>query len=94
VAPKNYYDLPEIPPNGTSDEIKRAFRQQIARYHPDKVQHLGQEFQNMAADRAAELTEASHPLGRGAPGRIRSGSRRGGRTGVHRRAGPCAGRRK
>src|SRR5204863_8070317 len=26
--------------------------------HPDKVQHLGREFQEMAADRAAELTEA------------------------------------
>jgi DnaJ domain len=38
--------------------VKRAFRLQIARYHPDKVQHLGQEFQAMAADRAAELTEA------------------------------------
>jgi curved DNA-binding protein CbpA len=38
--------------------VKRAFRLQIARYHPDKVQHLGREFQAMAADRAAELTEA------------------------------------
>jgi len=38
--------------------VKRSFRTQIARYHPDKVQHLGREFQSMAADRAAELTEA------------------------------------
>jgi curved DNA-binding protein CbpA len=38
--------------------VKRAFRLQIARYHPDKVQHLGQEFQAMAAERAAALTEA------------------------------------
>src|SRR5947208_3067795 len=30
----------------------------MARYHPDKVQHLGKEFQAMAAERAAELTEA------------------------------------
>jgi len=58
VALKNYYELLEIPPTSTADEVKRAFRQQIARYHPDKVQHLGKEFQNMAADRAAELTEA------------------------------------
>lgn len=58
MALKNYYQLLEIPPNAPADEIKRAFRQQIARYHPDKVQHLGKEFQNMAADRAAELTEA------------------------------------
>src|SRR6185295_20294563 len=40
------------------DEVKKAFRLQIARYHPDKVQHLGKEFQSMAADRAAERTEA------------------------------------
>ena len=58
MALKNYYELLEIPPTSTADEVKRAFRQQIARYHPDKVQHLGKEFQDMAADRAAELTEA------------------------------------
>ena len=58
MALKNYYQLLDIPPTSTPDEVKRAFRQQIARYHPDKVQHLGKEFQAMAADRAAELTEA------------------------------------
>jgi hypothetical protein len=40
------------------DEIKKAFRREIARYHPDKVQHLGPEFQEMAAGIAADLTEA------------------------------------
>src|SRR5204863_128441 len=44
------------------DEVKRAFRQQIALYHPDKVQHLGKEFQAMAAERAAALTEAYRVL--------------------------------
>jgi len=58
LAFKTYYDLLEIPPTSPSDEVKRAFRLQIARYHPDKVQHLGKEFQAMAAERAAELTEA------------------------------------
>ena len=55
---KNYYELLEIAPAAPADEVKKAFRLQIARYHPDKVQHLGKEFQNMAAHRAAELTEA------------------------------------
>jgi hypothetical protein len=41
-----------------ADEIKKAFRREIARYHPDKVQHLGQEFQEMASGIAADLTEA------------------------------------
>jgi curved DNA-binding protein CbpA len=58
VALKNYYELLEIAPGSTADEVKRSFRAQIARYHPDKVQHLGREFQSMAAERAAELTEA------------------------------------
>lgn len=41
-----------------ADEIKKAFRREIARYHPDKVQHLGLEFQEMASGIAADLTEA------------------------------------
>lgn len=63
MALKEYYKLLEIAPSSSSDEIKHAFRLQIARYHPDKVQHLGKEFQAMAADRAAELTEAYRILG-------------------------------
>jgi curved DNA-binding protein CbpA len=58
VTLKNYYQLLEIEPGASADEVKRSFRAQIARYHPDKVQHLGKEFQSMAADRATELTEA------------------------------------
>jgi hypothetical protein len=58
VAQKTFYELLEIAPTAAPDEVKRAFRSQIAKYHPDKVQHLGKEFQAMAADRAAELTEA------------------------------------
>jgi curved DNA-binding protein CbpA len=55
---KTYYELLEVPPTASQEEVKRAFRQQIAKYHPDKVHHLGQEFQEIAAERAAELTEA------------------------------------
>jgi curved DNA-binding protein CbpA len=58
VPAKSYYELLDLPKTASSEDIKKAFRQQIARYHPDKVQHLGKEFQDMAADRAAELTEA------------------------------------
>jgi curved DNA-binding protein CbpA len=58
VAAKTHYEHLELPPTATAEQIKQSFRSLIARYHPDKVQHLGKEFQDMAADRAAELTEA------------------------------------
>src|SRR5688572_22690180 len=48
---KNYYELLELAPSAPVDEIKRAFRREIAKYHPDKVQHLGKEFQEIAAIR-------------------------------------------
>jgi curved DNA-binding protein CbpA len=58
VTQKTHYENLELPPTASAEDIKKSFRALIARYHPDKVQHLGKEFQDMAADRAAELTEA------------------------------------
>jgi hypothetical protein len=59
---KTHYELLAVPRDAPAEEIKRAFRREIARYHPDKVQHLGAEFQDIAATRAAELTEAYRVL--------------------------------
>jgi len=55
---KNFYDMLSLRADAPADEIKKAFRREIARYHPDKVQHLGPEFQEMASGIAADLTEA------------------------------------
>jgi hypothetical protein len=54
--------LLSVAPTADADTIKKAFRREIARYHPDKVIHLGPEFQEMAATRAAELTVAYKTL--------------------------------
>lgn len=59
---KSYYELLSLTSNADPDAIKKAFRREIARYHPDKVIHLGAEFQDMAATRAAELTVAYKTL--------------------------------
>ena len=59
---KGFYELLDVAPDAAADEIKRAFRREIAKYHPDKVQHLGKEFQEIAANKAAELTRAYKTL--------------------------------
>ena len=59
---KTYYELLDVPSTATLDDIKRNFRREIAKYHPDKVQHLGKEFQDIAAVKAAELTRAYKTL--------------------------------
>lgn len=62
MAVKTHYQLLGVAASATTDEVKRAFREQIALYHPDKVHHLGKEFQDMAAEKAAALTEAYRVL--------------------------------
>ena len=60
---KTYYELLDLPPSASEADIKRAFRREIAKYHPDKVQHLGTEFQEIAVSKAAELTQVYQTLG-------------------------------
>lgn len=57
-----HYTLLGVARDAPADEIKRAFRREVARYHPDKVQHLGPEFQEIATTRSAALTEAYRTL--------------------------------
>ena len=57
-----FYELLDVAPDASVDDIKRAFRREIDKYHPDKVQHLGKEFQEIAATKAAELTRAYKTL--------------------------------
>jgi curved DNA-binding protein CbpA len=62
MVQKDYYELLGIDASASPEQVKQGFRQQISRYHPDKVQHLGKEFQEIAAGRAAELTAAYQVL--------------------------------
>jgi curved DNA-binding protein CbpA len=55
---KSHYELLGVGRSSDLDTIRRAFRREIARYHPDKVMHLGRELQQLASERAAELTVA------------------------------------
>jgi DnaJ like chaperone protein len=54
----SYYQILEIDRSASDLEIKKAYRSMAARFHPDKVQHLGPEFQKMAEDKFKAINEA------------------------------------
>jgi hypothetical protein len=52
------YALLEVSPSASSEEIKAAYKRAVARYHPDKVAHLGTEFQELAHKKLLAIQEA------------------------------------
>jgi len=46
----------------SADEIRAAYRRLVAQYHPDKVSHLGQEFQDMAHQKLIAIQQAYEAL--------------------------------
>jgi hypothetical protein len=48
--------------DASPDEIRRAYRRLANQYHPDKVQHLGEEFRELAERRFREIQKAYHEL--------------------------------
>jgi DnaJ like chaperone protein len=52
------YKILEVSPSATDDEIKKAYRRMAVKYHPDKVQHLGDDFQKMAEEKFKTLNDA------------------------------------
>ena len=56
------YAILGIAPGATTAEIKTAYRRLIAQYHPDKVQHLGKEFQELAEARFKAIQQAYDKL--------------------------------
>lgn len=59
---KSDYDILEVKPNATKEEIKKAYRELSKKYHPDKVSHLGPEFRKLAEDKFKELQAAYERL--------------------------------
>ena len=52
------YRILEISPDVSQEEIKKAYRSMALKYHPDKVSHLGEEFQLAAKEKFQKVTEA------------------------------------
>ena len=56
------YALLEVSPGASADEIKSAYRRAVSRYHPDKVAHLGKEFQDLAHRKLLAIQQAYETL--------------------------------
>ncbi len=52
------YKVLEIEPDSSEDEIKKAYRQMAVRYHPDKVAHMGEEYQKGAKEKFQKIQDA------------------------------------
>ena len=53
-----HYKILEIQADASDQEVKKAYRSMAARFHPDKVQHLGPDFQKMAEEKFKAINAA------------------------------------
>ncbi|OIQ23601.1 TerB family tellurite resistance protein [Lacinutrix sp. MedPE-SW] len=58
----NAYKILEITKSATNDEIKKAYRKMAKKYHPDKVEHLGEEHKKGAEDKFKQVQKAYEQL--------------------------------
>jgi hypothetical protein len=56
------HEILGVSPSATMDEIRAAYRKLAGQYHPDKVQHLGVEFQQLAEIKFKIIQEAYQKL--------------------------------
>ena len=52
------YKILEIEPDASPEDIKKAYRRMAMKYHPDKVSHLGEDFQTAAKEKFQKVNQA------------------------------------
>jgi len=52
------YKILEITKSSTDDEVKKAYRKMVKKYHPDKLRHLGEEHSKGAEEKFRQVQKA------------------------------------
>jgi DnaJ-domain-containing protein 1 len=55
---EEYRQILGVTAGDSPETIKQKYKELLAKYHPDKVQHLGIEFQEIAEKKTREIMEA------------------------------------
>jgi DnaJ like chaperone protein len=58
TGPPDPYVLLEIAPSATMDEVRHAYQEKVAAYHPDRVANAAPELRELAETRTKELNAA------------------------------------
>lgn len=58
VTTSGSYSVLEVDAKASDDEVKKAYRRMVVKHHPDKVAHLGEQFQKDAAEKFRKVQEA------------------------------------
>lgn len=58
VTTNSAYAVLEVDAKASDDEVKKAYRRMVVKHHPDKVAHLGEQFQKDAAEKFRKVQEA------------------------------------
>ena len=61
-GPNDPWAVLGLAPGASREAIKTAYRRLAAQYHPDKVQHLGKDLQDLAEARFKEIQQAYDDL--------------------------------
>jgi len=56
--PRPWWEILHVDRNATAGQIKEAFRREISKYHPDRVESLGIELRELADRKAKEVNGA------------------------------------
>lgn len=52
------YKILGLDSSATDNEVKKTYRKMAAKYHPDKVAHLGEDLKNLAEEKFKSLNDA------------------------------------